>query len=79
MTLGEVTIKAGSRLPEHQHPHEQITCILQGQLDMQIGGTAYSLTAGMVHVIPPHTPHSAEALTDCVVLDAFYPVREDYR
>jgi quercetin dioxygenase-like cupin family protein len=79
MTLGEVSIKAGSRLQEHQHPHEQITVILKGELDMQIGGKSYLMKAGMVHVIPPHTPHGAHAITDCVVIDAFHPVREDYR
>lgn len=26
-----------------------------------------------------HVPHSGRALTDCRVIDVFYPVREDYR
>jgi quercetin dioxygenase-like cupin family protein len=79
MTLGLVEIKAGSILPLHHHVHEQITYILEGQLDMQIGGEPHSLTAGMVFVIPSNTPHSAVAITDCKVLDAFSPVREDYK
>lgn len=79
MTLGQVTIQAGSRLGEHQHPHEQITVILNGTLEMTIGGETMQLRSGMVHVIPPDTLHSAYAITDCIVLDAFYPTREDYR
>lgn len=79
MTLGLVDIKAGSTLPAHQHVHEQITYILEGQLDMIIGGEAVSLTAGMYYVIPSATVHSAVAITDCKVIDAFNPVREDYR
>lgn len=79
MTLGLVEIKAGSVLPLHQHVQEQITYILEGQLDMTIDGEAISLTAGMVHVIPSNTPHSAIAPVDCKVIDAFHPVREDYR
>ena len=47
MTLGLVEIKKGSDLTQHQHPHEQITYILEGQLDMKIGGTLCKLTAGM--------------------------------
>ena len=79
MTFGYIEIAAGSDMPEHHHVHEQITYILEGQLDMKIGGKAYSLTAGMYHVIPANTPHSAFAKTNCKLIDAFSPVREDYR
>ena len=79
MTLGLVEIKAGSNLPLHHHPHEQITYILEGQLDMTIGGEYCPLTAGMYYVIPSNIPHGAIAITDCKVIDVFNPVREDYR
>ena len=79
MTLGLVEIKAGSNLPQHHHPHEQITYILEGELDMRIGGEPCLLTAGMYHVIPSNVPHSAVARTDCKVIDVFNPVREDYK
>ena len=79
MTMGLVVIKAGSILPLHQHVQEQITFITEGQLDMVIGGERFSLTAGMMQVIPSNVPHSAIAVTDCKVIDAFNPVREDYR
>ncbi len=79
MSFGYVELKAGSSIPLHQHLHEQITYILEGQLDMLIGGDACSLGPGMYHVIASGTPHSAVARTDCKVIDAFSPVREDYR
>lgn len=79
MTLGYVEIKKGSDLAEHHHIHEQITFVIEGQLDMMIGGNPYLLTAGMYHVIPSNTPHSAIAKTDCKVIDVFHPVREDYK
>jgi quercetin dioxygenase-like cupin family protein len=78
MTLSYVDIKKGSPLPEHSHPHEQITFILEGELEMIIGGEKMVLTPGCVHVIPGGVPHSALALTDVKVIDAFHPVREDY-
>lgn len=78
MTLSFVDIEKGSVLAEHRHPHEQITYIMEGELEMMIGGEKMLLTTGMVHVIPGNTPHSAVALTDVKVLDAFHPVREDY-
>jgi quercetin dioxygenase-like cupin family protein len=79
LTLSFVDVKKGSRLPEHHHPHEQVTHILEGELEMYIGGEKMLLTQGMVHVIPGNIPHSAYALTDCRVIDAFSPVRDDYR
>jgi quercetin dioxygenase-like cupin family protein len=79
MTFGYVELKAGSSVPMHQHVHEQITYIMEGELDMMIGGESCSLKAGMYHVIPSNTPHSAIANTDCKVIDAFSPVREDYK
>ena len=78
-TLGYVLIKKGSIVPEHRHPHEQITFIIEGQLDMIIDGEPHSLTAGMYHVIQSNIPHSAVAATDCIVIDTFSPVREDYK
>jgi quercetin dioxygenase-like cupin family protein len=79
LTFGYVEIKAGSDLPAHHHVHEQITYIIEGQLDMTIGGKFCPLTAGMYYVIPSNVTHSAIARTDCKVIDAFNPVREDYK
>ena len=72
-------IKKGSIAPEHHHVHEQITYLVEGELEMTIGGVQYLLTPGSVHVIPSHVLHSAHSLTDCRVIDTFVPVREDYR
>jgi quercetin dioxygenase-like cupin family protein len=78
-TFGYVELEAGSSVPMHQHVHEQITYIIEGQLDMVIGGQACSLTSGMYHIIPSNTPHSARAITACRLVDVFGPVREDYK
>lgn len=79
MTFGYIEIKKGAILPEHHHPHEQITYIIEGQLDMIIDGKPCSLTAGMYYVIHSNVPHSATAPMDCIVIDAFSPPREDYK
>jgi quercetin dioxygenase-like cupin family protein len=78
-TLAFWEIKQGCTMPEHQHPHEQITHIVSGELEMVIGGEKMLLTAGSVHVIPSNTPHGAFAKTDCKVIDAFAPCREEYK
>lgn len=79
LTLGLVELKAGSIVPLHQHEQEQITYIISGQLHMVIGGESCLLTDGMYHVIASNKPHSAVAKTDCQLIDAFSPVREDYK
>lgn len=78
-TLAIWDIRKGSTLPEHQHVHEQITYILEGELEMIIGGEKMLFTAGCAQVIPSNTPHSAKAITDCKVIDSFAPARDDYR
>ena len=79
LTLGYVEIKAGNKLPEHHHVHEQITFIIEGRLDMTVGGKFRSLTCCMYCVIPSNVSHSAIAKTDCNAIDVFHPVREDYK
>jgi quercetin dioxygenase-like cupin family protein len=66
-------------LPSHAHPHEQLTTVLSGELELTVGGEVRVLRAGMVAFIPGGVPHSARALTACEVMDVFHPVRDDYR
>lgn len=79
MSIGYWNIKAGSLLPEHSHIHEQVTHVLQGQLEMTIDGITEVVEPGKVAVIPCNIKHSGRAVTDCIALDIFQPVREDYK
>ncbi len=78
-TLAYVRIEAGKTLPEHSHPHEQVTTVISGELAMTIGGESHTYRLGDVAVIPSNVLHSGTALTDCFVLDVFTPVREDFK
>lgn len=79
MTFGYVELLKGASIPMHHHSQEQITYIIEGQLEMVIEGTICSLTSGMYRVIPSNAPHSAVAKTFCKLIDAFSPAREDYK
>ena len=79
MTVARVEVRADARLPQHAHPHEQLTTVLSGELELTVGGEVKSLRAGMIAFIPGGVPHSARAVTACQVLDVFHPVRDDYR
>lgn len=79
VTHSWVEVDAGASFPEHQHPHEQIVTVLEGELELVVDGTAHRLKPGTVFVIPPDARHSGRGVTACRVLDAFAPARDDYR
>lgn len=79
LSFGLVHIEKGSILGLHHHHHEQITYMLEGEMEMEIGGEKILLTKGNYSVIPSNVPHSAIAYSDCTVIDVFSPVREEYR
>lgn len=74
---------AGSSVPVHAHPHEQISFIVQGRVRFTVGEGDEQETAevgpGDVIVSPPNTPHGAVLLSDTArIIDAFHPIREDF-
>jgi quercetin dioxygenase-like cupin family protein len=79
MTVAYVTGDADSAVAEHAHPHEQICNVIDGELELTVGGETRVLKQGLVAVIPSNVPHSARALTDCKIIDVFSPVREDLK
>ena len=50
---------AGSSWEEHQHPQDQITTVLEGEIDFVVAGEPVHLTAGELATLPGGTPHSA--------------------
>jgi len=76
--LARVLLKKGCVVPEHSHPNEQVTYILEGALKFWIDGKEIVVSEGEVLTIPAHMPHKAEALADTVDLDVFNPPREDW-
>lgn len=79
LTFAFWEIKAGSSLPEHSHLHEQVVNMIDGEFELTVNGETQILRPNVVVIIPPNTKHSGRAITDCNIIDVFYPVREDYR
>ena len=79
ISYGCVTLKEGVTVPEHSHPHEQWTYILEGQMEFILNGEKQLLLPGMGAFIAANVLHGAFAVTACKVIDVFTPVREDYR
>lgn len=78
-TVGLINIEKGAILPAHSHIHEQITQVISGKLKMTIDGITQVLESDSITVIPSNAIHNAVALTNCIVIDTFFPVREDYK
>jgi len=65
--------------PEHTHPHEQMTLVMQGRVKFYISGEERIVAAGDVLHFPPHNRHGATMLDEEVILiDIFSPIREDF-
>ena len=79
MTFAHWEIEAGAALPEHAHVHEQVVNVLEGEFELTIGNDTRVLGPGAVAIIPSDARHSGRAVTACRIIDAFYPIREDYR
>ncbi|MCX5853696.1 MAG: cupin domain-containing protein [Deltaproteobacteria bacterium] len=79
MTFVLWNITSGSSLPEHSHFHEQITTVIKGTFEMTVDGETQIIAPGSVVIIPPNVKHKGKSITDTQLIDAFYPVRDDYR
>ena len=79
LTFGHLVLEEGAVLPEHHNLHEQWTHVMDGSLEFTLNGETQIMTPGISVFIPSGVVHSARALTACKVLDAFLPVREDFK
>lgn len=65
--------------PEHTHPHEQMTLVMQGNVKFFIEGEPRIVSPGSVLHFPPNNRHGATMLDEEVILiDIFSPIREDF-
>ena len=80
LMLSVVDLAAHSVVEMHSHPHEQMGMVLEGKAIFTIGSEERTLQAGDLFRIPSNVPHKVVVLDQPVrALDAFHPVREEYR
>ena len=72
------TLAAGSRMPEHQHPQEQIVHILEGKMRLIVEGVPHELSTGDSFYLASNVAHGVETISETRVLDTFSPPRDDY-
>jgi quercetin dioxygenase-like cupin family protein len=71
-------LDAGSAMPAHQHPQEQITYLLSGRMKLIVNGTPHELKTGDSFYLASNVPHGVEAIEPTRVLDTFSPPRDEY-
>jgi quercetin dioxygenase-like cupin family protein len=71
-------LKAGSRMPEHKHPQEQVVHIVKGRMKLIVAGVPHELKPGDSFYLAANVPHGVETIEDTTVLDTFSPPRDDY-
>jgi quercetin dioxygenase-like cupin family protein len=78
--LSLVDLAPGAVIAPHSHPHEQVTTLISGSLDITVAGETRRCKPGDVCVFPGGTEHSVVNGPEAArVIDAFSPVREEYK
>jgi quercetin dioxygenase-like cupin family protein len=79
MLLAEISLRKGSGVPAHSHPHEQIGYLAKGKLEFTVGGEKIVVSAGDGYTIPGGVTHGAVALEDALAIEVFSPVRDEFK
>ncbi len=65
--------------PPHSHPHEQISYVVSGEINLFLDNKLTRLGPGDMFTVPPNLPHSVQLLTSHVrIVDTFTPIRKDF-
>jgi quercetin dioxygenase-like cupin family protein len=80
MLAAVVDLDPNTELPTHDHPHEQLGIVLEGEIEFTVGSEVKTLKPYDVYTIPAGEKHAAKTFDHPVkVLDVFSPVREEYK
>ena len=63
-------------VPVHWHDEEQITFVVDGEFEFEVGGEKRIVGRGEAILIPPNVPHGARTYDGtCLEVDVFHPPR----
>ncbi|WP_396591795.1 cupin domain-containing protein [Allomuricauda sp. R78024] len=72
-------VEKDAEVPEHNHVHEQIMHVVEGDFEFTVGRKTDIYSPGDVVIIPSNVPHGGKAITACKLMDVFSPAREEYK
>jgi quercetin dioxygenase-like cupin family protein len=76
--LLENTFEPGAEMSTHSHPHEQITYVVSGEIDILLEEETYHLEPGDSLLLPSNCPHGVRTSKGAVVIDVFAPPRVEF-
>jgi quercetin dioxygenase-like cupin family protein len=63
----------------HSHPHEQVSYVAAGEINLILGTEKTRLSEGDMFTVPANVPHTVQTLSKHVrLIDAFNPIRNDF-
>src|SRR5438309_10962351 len=65
------TLAAGSTMPPHSHPQEQIVHILEGKMRLIVDGVSHELSTGDSFSLASNVPHGVETIFSTRLVDTF--------
>lgn len=78
MTFAHWDFDAGSTIHEHAHEQEEVWHVIEGELEVTIGGVAHLAGPGMVAIVPAQVRHAVLAVSDGKAIVVDYPLRTDF-
>lgn len=78
LTFRHYVFDAGATIHSHQHPQEEVWNIVEGDVEMTIGGITRIAEPGFVGIVPPETSHALKAITNGKAIVVNYPLREGF-
>jgi quercetin dioxygenase-like cupin family protein len=76
MTFAHYEFDAGSSIHEHSHPQEEVWQVIEGELEITIGGVIQRSGPGSAGIVPPDTLHSVRAISNGKAIVVDYPLLE---
>lgn len=80
MMAAKVKFETATIVPDiHQHPHQQVTYVIEGEFVFWIDEKKYEVISGNVLLMEPNKPHGCICCSNGgLLLDVFTPMREDF-
>jgi len=60
MTFAHYDFKGGSSIHEHFHPREEVYEVIEGELELSIGGVKQVARPGLVGIVQSNVRHSSK-------------------
>jgi quercetin dioxygenase-like cupin family protein len=72
-----VSFAPHTEAPRHWHDEEQISFVIDGEMEFEVGEEKRTVRRGEAIVIPPNVPHAARTYDNtCLEVDVFHPPRQ---